>query len=138
VTQVHINYVSTKEHSQKTYYYHLNVSTKSINRIHFLRKNLLLRTISSTFKVASSLLSLKCAPKHTTHPIIFIFTVLRPSCLVDAKPNRPHHLTCGMKTINKSHCSTPVLSGNFGATLSRQESIRLHRRSGSGSQESTK
>jgi hypothetical protein len=83
-----------------------------------------------------SLLSSKCAPKPATHPFILIFEVLRPSCLVVAKPCRPHHLTCGMRAINKSPATSPVWPGNFGAALSRQESISLYRGSGSSSQES--
>ncbi len=104
-----------------------------------LRHSLISNTLNPLEKdskttVVSSLLSFKCAPKHTTHPFILIFKVLLSACLVVAKPFRPHHLTCDMKAINKSLSTAPVLPGNFGATLSRQESIRLHRRSGSSSQ----
>ncbi len=104
------------------------------------RSNSVAHSVSFQFiaciRFFSSLLSSKCAPKHTAHPFIFIFKVLHIPCLIGDKPFRPHHLTCGMRAINKSLSPSPVLPGNFGATLSHQESLRLHRESGSGSQES--
>jgi len=62
----------------------------------------------------SSLAILLCT-KATNH---HMFPSLSRS---SSSSEEPHHLTSGIKTINKSHTTSPDSSGNFGANYSQQE-----------------